>query len=80
MAGTLAGGKKAASTNKQRHGEDFYRNIGRKGGSKSHPDTRPFTLNPELAKLAGARGGAISRRSKEREKFRRLAKKSIEVF
>lgn len=80
MAGNKLGGKKAALTNKEKHGDDFYRNIGRKGGSKSHPETRPFALNPELASRAGRKGGTISRRSKEREKFKRLAKKAIEVF
>lgn len=30
MAGTKLGGQKAAQTNKERHGEDFYSNIGKK--------------------------------------------------
>lgn len=62
MAGTLEGGRKAAKTIKERHGKGFYANIGRKGGSKPHPETRPFTKNPELARAAGAIGGKISRR------------------
>lgn len=32
MAGTKQGGLKAAATNKERHGKDFYKNIGRQGG------------------------------------------------
>ena len=32
MAGTKAGGQKAAATNKARHGANFYAKIGRKGG------------------------------------------------
>lgn len=32
MAGTKAGGQKAAATNLERHGKDFYREIGAKGG------------------------------------------------
>lgn len=32
MAGTREGGKKAAATNKERHGERFYAEIGKKGG------------------------------------------------
>lgn len=62
MPGTKIGGQKAAATNKRKHGSDFYSRIGRKGGLKSHPETRPFTLNPELAKRAGHNGGTKSRR------------------
>lgn len=36
MAGTLAGGRKAAITNKQKYGEDFYARIGAKGGRNGH--------------------------------------------
>jgi hypothetical protein len=32
MAGTKAGGKKAAATNKHKYGEDFYAKIGAFGG------------------------------------------------
>ena len=60
MSGTIAGGKRAAATNKAKHGEDFYRNIGRKGGKNGH--TGGFAANPELARIAGAKGGKISRR------------------
>ena len=62
MPGTLEGGRKAAATNKSKYGSDFYANIGRKGGSKSHPETRPFALDPELAKRCGRNGGKKSRR------------------
>ena len=34
MAGTKAGGKAAAATNKAKYGKDFYANIGAKGGAK----------------------------------------------
>ncbi len=60
MAGTKSGGKKAAETNMKRHGRNFYRDIGRKGGRKGH--TGGFAANPALAKIAGAKGGRISRR------------------
>lgn len=60
MAGTKAGGKKAAATNKEKYGDKFYANIGRKGGSNGH--TGGFAANPELARRAGAKGGAISKR------------------
>jgi hypothetical protein len=63
MAGTKDGGQKAASTNKQRYGADFYARIGAKGGMKGR--TGGFYANRELARIAGARGGKISRRSKK---------------
>ena len=62
MAGTKLGGQKAAKTNKEKHGDDFYAKIGRKGGRNGH--TGGFAANPELAKRAGAKGGKISRRGK----------------
>lgn len=66
MSGTRSGGKKAAATNKEKHGEDFYKRIGTLGGSKSHRETRPFTVNPELARAAGAKGGKSSKRGPAR--------------
>jgi len=63
MAGTIAGGKKAAATNIARHGKDFYKNIGRIGGKNG--TTGGFAANPELARIVGAKGGRISRRRKK---------------
>jgi general stress protein YciG len=60
MAGTIEGGKKAAATNRERHGSAFYASIGSKGGKNGH--TGGFAANRELARLAGAKGGRISRR------------------
>ena len=60
MSGTKAGGKKAAKTNKERYGEDFYKVQGAKGGRNGH--TGGFASNRELARIAGAKGGRISRR------------------
>lgn len=60
MSGTTAGGKKAAKTNKKRYGKDFYKIQGSKGGRKGH--TGGFAANPNLAKIAGAIGGARSSR------------------
>jgi hypothetical protein len=60
MAGTKAGGMKAAATNKAKHGSDFYAKIGAKGGKNGH--TGGFAANPALARKAGAIGGRISRR------------------
>lgn len=62
MSGSRDGGRKAAETNKKKYGKDFYANIGRKGGKKSHPETRYFAMHPEVAKNAGAKGGRTSRR------------------
>lgn len=63
MAGTKLGGKAAASTNKTKYGKDFYAKIGAMGGKKGH--TGGFYANKELARLAGAKGGRISRRTKK---------------
>lgn len=62
MAGTIKGGKAAAATNKSKHGADFYARIGAIGGKKGR--TGGFAANPELARIAGAKGGRISRRGK----------------
>ena len=60
MAGTKAGGAKAAATNKAKHGKDFYSKIGKKGGQNG--TTGGFAANRELARIAGQTGGRISRR------------------
>lgn len=60
MAGTLAGGKKAAKTNILKYGKDFYARIGKKGGQNGH--TGGFAANPALARIAGAKAGEKSRR------------------
>ena len=62
MAGTKAGAKKAAATNKARYGAAFYAEIGRKGGKNGF--TGGFYANRELARIAGQKGGRISRRGK----------------
>ena len=69
--GTKAGGMKATLTNKALHGEDFYARIGKKGGHNGH--TGGFAANPELAKLAGAKGGRKSKRGPSKDPV--LAKK-----
>lgn len=66
MAGTKAGGLKAAATNKNKYGDNFYRDIGRKGGRASN--TGGFAANPELARIAGAKGGRISKRGPAKDK------------
>lgn len=64
MAGTKAGGLKAAATNKAKYGDDFYSNLGRLGGRNGH--TGGFHANPMLAHLAGIKGGRNSKRGRSR--------------
>lgn len=63
MSGTRIGGLKAKEVNLKRHGKDFYKRIGAIGGRNGH--TGGFASNPALAKIAGAKGGRISRRTKK---------------
>ena len=43
-----------------KYGKEFYARIGRKGGQQGH--TGGFAANPALARIAGAKGGRISKR------------------
>jgi len=63
MAGTHTGGAKAAATNKAKYGADFYARIGAMGGKVGR--TGGFYANRDLARIAGAKGGRISRRGKK---------------
>lgn len=66
MAGTREGGKAAAKKNKQKYGPDFYARIGRKGGQNGR--TGGFAAGDagrERARIYGAIGGRISRRTKK---------------
>lgn len=73
MAGTKAGGEKAAATNKAKHGSDFYAKIGAKGGANG--TTGGFAARIPCScdliegihakqQCAGKRGGMKSRRKK----------------
>ena len=66
MAGTKAGGQKAAATNREKYGPNFYAEIGRKGGKLGH--TGGFAANKALARVAGAKGGRISKRGPSKKK------------
>ena len=66
MAGNMIGGKKAAATNRERYGHNFYASIGRKGGQNGH--TGGFAADPELARKAGAIGGKKSKRGPAKKK------------
>lgn len=66
MSATREGGLKAAETNKQKYGEDFYRKMGQKGGKVSRGggfgSTKPGDdglTGPERARLAGHKGGLV---------------------
>ena len=61
MAGTIAGGTKAAATNKALYGKGFYSRIGKKGGSVVGTQGG-FAANRELAAEAGRKGGHRSSR------------------
>lgn len=62
MSGTKEGGAKAAKTTIEKYGADYYRRIGAIGGRNGR--TGGFYNNRELARRAGAIGGAKSRRKK----------------
>ena len=67
MAGTKFGALKAKNTIYKKYGNDFFKNIGAIGGKNGH--TGGFASNPALARLAGEKGGRISKRGKaKREK------------
>jgi hypothetical protein len=71
MAGTPNGGAKAAATNKSKYGSNFYAMIGAKGGLKgktggfaSDKKGSDGLTGRERARIAGAAGGRVSRRTK----------------
>lgn len=61
MSGTLKGGIKARDKNLASN-PDFYKKIGKMGGSVSHRESRYFYMHPEIAAVVGSRGGVISKR------------------
>lgn len=65
MSGNKIGGQKARDKNYKLHGKDFYKRIGAIGGHNGRgPDYKGgFAANPELARIAGAKGGKKSRRT-----------------
>jgi general stress protein YciG len=71
MPGTIEGGLKTQETNKKRYGADYYRNIGKLGGLKSRGGGfasdkvgEDGLTGPERARLAGSKGGKLSKRNK----------------
>lgn len=55
MSGTKSGGLKCAATNKQIHGEDFYKRIGSMGGKVRNPK-KGFGSSHDIAVSAGHKG------------------------
>lgn len=75
MAGTREGGRKAAITNRIRHGEGFYSRIGQigghngtTGGFNSDVVGKDGLTGRERARIAGRKGGLISRRGPAKNK------------
>ena len=75
MAGTREGGLKAKATNKGLYGKDWYSRIGQIGGRNghtggfaSHVVGKDGLTGVERAKVAGAKGGAKSKRGKAKPK------------
>lgn len=64
--------KDRAKTMRDKYGEDYFQKIGAMGGKIKTP--KGFGVNKELARLAGAKGGRVSRRGKvekeERSEFK----------
>lgn len=60
MSGNRAGALKASKSNRERHGEDFYKVIGKRGGSVKTP--KGFAISGKASE-AGKRGGSISSRA-----------------
>lgn len=70
MGGTIAGGIKARATNYKKYGKDFYREIGRKGGSRStnggfasQKVGKDGLTGQQRAQIAGKKGGLKSKRT-----------------
>lgn len=66
MSGTKEGGAKAVETIRRKYGESYFARIGRIGGKNGR--TGGFYQNRTLARVAGAKGGRISRRGPSKEK------------
>lgn len=74
MAGNREGGLKTAKTIIEKHGKDFYREIGRKGGRNGHlggfADPNPGKdgmTGQQRAKYYGRIGGLLSKRGKSKK-------------
>lgn len=69
MAGNKSGGEKLRQTMIEKHGsEEAWREWMRANAAKGgrNGNTGGFAANRELARIAGAKGGSISRRGKKK--------------
>lgn len=64
MAGNREGSLKAAETNRRKYGLDFYKEIGKQGGSAPYIGLKGFAAHRDLASRVGRIGGTRSRRPK----------------
>ena len=68
MPGSKTGGKRAAQTNKERHGEDFYQKIGKLSNAsweKNGRKPRGFAHPSADPRAAGHKGGLKSRKGEK---------------
>ena len=95
MAGNKMGGLKARETNKRKYGDDFYAKIGQQGGKlgktggfASDKVGEDGLTGRERARIAGSRGGQISKRpartiddeiSQAKESVWRMVKKAARI-
>lgn len=64
MGNTKAGAKKARETMILKYGDDYYSQIGRRGGKKSNNKKGFGSMDKTKLAEAGRKGGRISKRSK----------------
>lgn len=86
MAGTREGGLKASKTNRLRHGANFYKRIGKLGGKNgtnggfgSDKIGEDGLTGRQRASVAGAKGGAISKRGKAKPKARNVEVENLDA-
>ena len=67
MSGTKEGALKAKQTIMKKHGSDFFKTIGSKGGKACVP--KGFATNKELAREAGRKGGSVGGKARVKKGF-----------
>lgn len=72
IAGNRIGGLKAAQVNRERYGKDFYAKIGSEGGKNGTTGgfwyAKYVKGDNEFARIAGAKGGKLSKKGKNNER------------